>query len=101
MKRAIFWVLEPCSVLGVHRRFRGVCCLHQQGGRLKFQFENQAYVFILIQCHFSRKLLQFIRLSPVNNTQSINNENLSMSQAETTRSEKFSNNIKWLNFMAL
>jgi hypothetical protein len=29
MKTAIFWVVEPCSLVEVYRRYRGVCCLHQ------------------------------------------------------------------------
>jgi hypothetical protein len=31
MKMAVFWVVGPCSVVEVHRRFRGACCLHNQG----------------------------------------------------------------------
>jgi hypothetical protein len=25
----VFWDVLPCSLVEVHRRFRGVCCLHQ------------------------------------------------------------------------
>jgi hypothetical protein len=28
---AVFWVLAPCSLVEVCRRFRGACCLHHQG----------------------------------------------------------------------
>jgi hypothetical protein len=31
MKMAVFWVLTPCSLVEVYRRFRGACCLHHQG----------------------------------------------------------------------
>jgi hypothetical protein len=31
MKMVIFWVIAPCSLEEVHRRFRGVCHLHHQG----------------------------------------------------------------------
>jgi hypothetical protein len=26
---AVFWVVAPCSLIEVYRRFRGACCLHQ------------------------------------------------------------------------
>jgi hypothetical protein len=29
MKIAVFWVVGPCSLVEVYRRFRGACCLHQ------------------------------------------------------------------------
>jgi hypothetical protein len=31
MKMAVFWVVAPCSLVDVYRRFRGNCCLHHQG----------------------------------------------------------------------
>jgi hypothetical protein len=30
-KIAVFWVVAPCSLVEVYRRFRGPCCLHHQG----------------------------------------------------------------------
>jgi hypothetical protein len=30
-KMAVFWVVVPCSLVEVYRRFRGACCLHHQG----------------------------------------------------------------------
>jgi hypothetical protein len=33
MKMAVFWVVAPCSLVDVYRRFRGSCCLHPQGDR--------------------------------------------------------------------
>jgi hypothetical protein len=31
MKMTVFWVVAPCSLVEVYRRFRGPCCLHHQG----------------------------------------------------------------------
>jgi hypothetical protein len=31
-KVAVFCVVVPCSLVEVHRRFGGACCLHHQGG---------------------------------------------------------------------
>jgi hypothetical protein len=31
MKMAVFWVVAPCSLVEVYRRFRGICSLHHQG----------------------------------------------------------------------
>jgi hypothetical protein len=28
-KIAVVWVVAPCSLVDVYRRFRGICCLHQ------------------------------------------------------------------------
>jgi hypothetical protein len=28
---AVFWVVEPCSLVEVYQRFRGPSCLHHQG----------------------------------------------------------------------
>jgi hypothetical protein len=33
MKIAVFWVVVPCSLVEVYRRFRGACCLQHQGDR--------------------------------------------------------------------
>jgi hypothetical protein len=30
MKMAVLWVVASCSLVEVHRRFRGPCCLHHQ-----------------------------------------------------------------------
>jgi hypothetical protein len=27
---AIFWVVAPCSLVKIYRRFRNACCLHHQ-----------------------------------------------------------------------
>jgi hypothetical protein len=34
LKMAIFWDVSPCSLVEVHRRFRGACCFHHQGDEL-------------------------------------------------------------------
>jgi hypothetical protein len=31
MKMAVFWVVAPCSLVEVYRRFKGACCLHHKG----------------------------------------------------------------------
>jgi hypothetical protein len=31
MKMTDFWVVAPCSLIEVYRRFRGACCLHYTG----------------------------------------------------------------------
>jgi hypothetical protein len=30
---AVFWVVAPCGLVEVHRRFRDACCLHRQDDR--------------------------------------------------------------------
>jgi hypothetical protein len=30
MKMAVFWDVAPCSLVEVHRHFRGPCCLHNE-----------------------------------------------------------------------
>jgi hypothetical protein len=32
MKRAVFWVVAPCSVVEISRHFRFSCCLHHHHG---------------------------------------------------------------------
>jgi hypothetical protein len=32
-KKAVFWVVAPCSLVKDYQRFRGPCCLHHQGDR--------------------------------------------------------------------
>jgi hypothetical protein len=33
-KMPVCWVVAPCSLAEVNRRFRGTCCLHLQGDHL-------------------------------------------------------------------
>jgi hypothetical protein len=35
MKMTVFWVIAPCSLVEVYRRFRGTYCLHHQGDECK------------------------------------------------------------------
>jgi hypothetical protein len=44
MKVAVFWVLAPCSLVEVHRRFKGACCLHHQGDRRDHRAATQKTV---------------------------------------------------------
>jgi hypothetical protein len=30
---AVFWVVTPCNLVEIYRRFRGTCCPHHQGDR--------------------------------------------------------------------
>jgi hypothetical protein len=30
IRMAVFWVVEPCSLVEVYQRFKGPCCLHHQ-----------------------------------------------------------------------
>jgi hypothetical protein len=36
LKMAVFWVVAPCSLVEVYRRFRGACCRHYQGRDKRF-----------------------------------------------------------------
>jgi hypothetical protein len=38
MKMAVFWVVAPCSLVEVYRRFRGACCLHHQDNETSVNF---------------------------------------------------------------
>jgi hypothetical protein len=40
MKMAVFWVVAPCSLVEVYRRFKGAFCLHH---------ESDEY-FVLVKC---------------------------------------------------
>jgi hypothetical protein len=31
VKMAVFWVIAPCRLVEVYRRFRGACCLNHHG----------------------------------------------------------------------
>jgi hypothetical protein len=55
MKTAVFWVVAPCSLVEVYRRFRGACCLHHQG-RLHCATTQKTAIFIqnmILRCFFS------------------------------------------------
>jgi hypothetical protein len=42
MKMAIFWVVEPCSLVEDCRRFRSVCCLRHHGDETSANFYQSA-----------------------------------------------------------
>jgi hypothetical protein len=31
IKMSVFWIVAPCILVEVFRRFKGACCLHHQG----------------------------------------------------------------------
>jgi hypothetical protein len=47
-KMDVFWVVAPCSLVEVYRRFRGACCLHHQGMQSKREDEQN---ILLETCH--------------------------------------------------
>jgi hypothetical protein len=44
---AVFWVVALCSLVEVHRRFRGACCLHHQGNRPEEPEDNRLHTLLL------------------------------------------------------
>jgi hypothetical protein len=54
-KIAVFWVVAPCSLVQVYRRFRDSCCLHRQG-------DEQVLSNFLHSITSTWRLLKFIRL---------------------------------------
>jgi hypothetical protein len=46
----VFWVVAPCSLGEVYRRFKGACCLHHQGdeGRVVWQKSTNVSVIALM-----------------------------------------------------
>jgi hypothetical protein len=49
MQMAVFWVVAPCSLVQVYRRFRDACCLHHQGDHLSSPSTMPAVIIIIIQ----------------------------------------------------
>jgi hypothetical protein len=43
---AVFWVVEPCSVVKVYQRFRGPCCLHYQWVALMMEEARTSETFV-------------------------------------------------------
>jgi hypothetical protein len=37
MKTAVSWIVAPCILVEIYRRFKGACCLHLQGSNLKME----------------------------------------------------------------
>jgi hypothetical protein len=46
MKIAVFWIVAPCSLVDVYRRFRGTCCLHYQGDVSCIMYHAVSYAFV-------------------------------------------------------
>jgi hypothetical protein len=44
-KMAVFWVVAPCSLAEVYRRFRGACCLHHKGDETASTSETPVYFY--------------------------------------------------------
>jgi hypothetical protein len=44
---AVFWVVAPCSLVEVYRRFRGAYCLHHQGETRNYSF-NIKYSYVTL-----------------------------------------------------
>jgi hypothetical protein len=49
-KMAVFWVVAPCSLVEVYRRFRRACCRHHQGddGSDEFMWAYREFVTIRV-----------------------------------------------------
>jgi hypothetical protein len=41
---AVFWVVAPCSLVEVNRRFRGACGLHHQGDESSIPLDSETSV---------------------------------------------------------
>jgi hypothetical protein len=57
MKMAVFWVVAPCSLVEVYRRFRGACCFHytalqprRQPSSLMVSFRGEYETVCLLVC---------------------------------------------------
>jgi hypothetical protein len=66
---AVFWVVAPCSLAEVKRRFTGACCLHNQGndrpddGASKQQQQQQQLFFLKqTRCVFFEVRTEFLIL---------------------------------------
>jgi hypothetical protein len=69
MNTAVFWVLPPCSLEEVYRRFRGACCHHQ--GDEKTAILIQSACFDVVHLSYKAALANcFNRCLYVNRTES-------------------------------
>jgi hypothetical protein len=65
MKMAVFWVVAPCNLVNIYRRFRGACCLNHEGdhyylddgGIVKISMEYGT-IFKIFSSH---SMLQYIK----------------------------------------
>jgi hypothetical protein len=68
---AVFWVVASCSLVEVYRRFRGACCLHNQGDefthlyctRLHGAATQKTAIFILFAVRTSNPTYFAVRIS--------------------------------------
>jgi hypothetical protein len=49
MKIAVFWVITPCSLVQVYRRFRDACCLRHQAGALMIEAASRSGRFVRVE----------------------------------------------------
>jgi hypothetical protein len=56
LKIRAFWDIQPCSLLGVDRRFRGVYCLHHQSDEILLvrTFETSVYFNETTRCYIPK-----------------------------------------------
>jgi hypothetical protein len=46
----VFWIVVPCSLVEVYRRFRGACCLHHQVDRCPNDGQRENLKYHLFVC---------------------------------------------------
>jgi hypothetical protein len=56
MKMAVFWVVAPCCLVEVYRRFRSSCCLHDKG-----YGQSSVYFYGIISHNIQEKRNLFTR----------------------------------------
>jgi hypothetical protein len=59
MKMTVLWVLAPCNLVEIYRRFRGACCLHHQGYEVNiteylYRLQNRVLIiyYYVLQGHY-------------------------------------------------
>jgi hypothetical protein len=62
MNMAVFWVVAPCSLVEVYRRFRGACCLHHEGSQPRI---------IMLFVHLSPNIFYFMMETTLSVAQTI------------------------------
>jgi hypothetical protein len=68
MKMVFFWVVAPCSLVEVYRRFRGVCC-HKGGVEDRF-FARGLHITLMMEAASTYETsVNFYQTTPCNNTE--------------------------------